>query len=106
MPHITVLLFILMFSQVAASITENHLHSFSHVILVVHNIDGPGLKSRSSQSSLASLASAKHIHMIASVDTVSAPSGKAHNYKIIKKLIIVQHGVCHWTMSLAGCGTM
>lgn len=40
------------------------------LVLVVHNMDGPGLRSDAAQDALAALAAADRIHLIASVDHV------------------------------------
>ncbi|KAJ6415523.1 hypothetical protein OIU84_004344 [Salix udensis] len=45
----------------------------SFVCVVVHNIDGPGLRDSESQQYLAQLASCSHIRIVASVDNVNAP---------------------------------
>jgi origin recognition complex subunit 2 len=45
----------------------------SFVCIVVHNIDGPGLRDSESQQYLARLASCSHIRVIASIDNVNAP---------------------------------
>ncbi|GLT38900.1 hypothetical protein SLA2020_131160 [Shorea laevis] len=43
------------------------------ICLVVHNIDGPGLRDSETQQYLARLASCSHIHIVASIDHVNAP---------------------------------
>lgn len=45
----------------------------SFVCVVVHNIDGPGLRDSESQQYLARLASCSHVHIVASIDNVNAP---------------------------------
>lgn len=45
----------------------------SFVCIVVHNIDGPGLRDSESQLYLARLASCSHIRIVASIDNVNAP---------------------------------
>lgn len=45
----------------------------SFVCIVVHNIDGPGLRDSESQQYLARLASCSHIRIVASIDNVNAP---------------------------------
>lgn len=47
--------------------------SDSFVYVVVHNIDGPGLRDSETQQHLARMASCSHVRMIASVDHVNAP---------------------------------
>ncbi|XP_050891122.1 origin of replication complex subunit 2 [Lathyrus oleraceus] len=43
------------------------------VCVVIHNIDGPGLRDSETQQFLARLASCTHIRMVASIDHVNAP---------------------------------
>ncbi|KAK9136028.1 hypothetical protein Syun_015358 [Stephania yunnanensis] len=43
------------------------------VCVVVHNIDGPGIRELESQQYLSRLASCSHVRMIASIDNVNAP---------------------------------
>lgn len=45
----------------------------SRLFLLVHNIDGQMLRSQNAQSALGHLASAKNIHVIASIDHINAP---------------------------------
>lgn len=44
-----------------------------HIFLVVHNIDGPNLRSPKVQDLLSRLARMRNIHLIASVDHINAP---------------------------------
>lgn len=43
------------------------------VCVVIHNIDGPGLRDSETQQHLGRIASCSHIRMIASIDHVNAP---------------------------------
>jgi origin recognition complex subunit 2 len=45
----------------------------SFVCVVIHNIDGPGLRDSETQQYLARLASCTHIRIVASIDHVNAP---------------------------------
>lgn len=45
----------------------------THIYVVVHNIDGPGLRDDDVQQTLASLASCKHVRLVASIDNINAP---------------------------------
>ncbi|OMO66235.1 Origin recognition complex, subunit 2 [Corchorus capsularis] len=45
----------------------------SFICVVVHNIDGPGLRDSETQQYLAQLASCSHIRVVASIDHVNAP---------------------------------
>jgi len=47
--------------------------SDSFVCVVIHNIDGPGLRDSETQHYLARLASCTHIRIVASIDHVNAP---------------------------------
>lgn len=47
--------------------------SDEHIVLVVHNIDGVGLRSERAQTALSLLAELPQIHIVASVDHVNAP---------------------------------
>ncbi|PQM34939.1 origin of replication complex subunit 2 [Prunus yedoensis var. nudiflora] len=44
-----------------------------YVCVVIHNIDGPGLRDSETQQVLARVASCSHIRMVASIDHVNAP---------------------------------
>ena len=46
------------------------------ICILVHNIDGPGLRDSETQQYLARLASCSHIRVIASIDHVNAPLSK------------------------------
>lgn len=43
------------------------------VCVVIHNIDGPGLRDSETQQYLARLAACTHIRIVASIDHVNAP---------------------------------
>lgn len=43
------------------------------VCVVIHNIDGPGLRDSETQEYLARVAASSHVRIIASVDHVNAP---------------------------------
>lgn len=43
------------------------------VCVVIHNIDGPGLRDSDTQQYLARVAACSHIRMVASIDHVNAP---------------------------------
>lgn len=45
----------------------------AHIYVVVHNIDGPGLRDDDIQQTLATVASSKHVRIVASIDNVNAP---------------------------------
>lgn len=49
-----------------------HRNSTRRLFLVIHNIDGPGLRSHDAQTALSILAAATNIHLIASVDHVNS----------------------------------
>lgn len=44
-----------------------------HIYVIIHNIDGPGLRDDDVQVTLASLASSKHVRLVASIDNINAP---------------------------------
>ncbi|CCM05786.1 uncharacterized protein FIBRA_08019 [Fibroporia radiculosa] len=46
----------------------------SRLFLVIHNIDGPGLRTTKANACLAQLALAPRIHIVASIDHIAAPS--------------------------------
>lgn len=51
------------------------------ICVVIHNIDGPGLRDSDSQQYLARIAACSHVHMVASIDNVNAPLCKCNeNY--------------------------
>ncbi|KAG5879239.1 hypothetical protein JTB14_017093 [Gonioctena quinquepunctata] len=54
-------------------IKELKRHSDIHLYLIVHNIEGECLRNGKSQNILARLASAKNVHLIASIDHINAP---------------------------------
>lgn len=58
-----------LFSFLDGSLAEEN---DSFVCLVIHNIDGPGLRDSDTQQSLARLAACSHILMVASIDHVNA----------------------------------
>ncbi|XP_074322069.1 origin of replication complex subunit 2-like [Apium graveolens] len=43
------------------------------ICVVIHNIDGPGLRDADNQQYLARIAACSHVHMVASIDNVNAP---------------------------------
>lgn len=51
----------------------DHCDDDGFVCVVIHNIDGPGLRNSDSQQYLAKIASCSHVCVIASVDHVNAP---------------------------------
>src|SRR5262249_50282882 len=51
----------------------DHGRQVPKLYLLIHNIDGPGLRSERAQSVLATLASCPNIHVVASVDHIHAP---------------------------------
>lgn len=53
------------------------------VCVVIHNIDGPGLREPETQQYLAGLAACSHIRIVASIDHLNAP--------LRKYIIIVTH---------------
>ncbi|XP_017780147.1 PREDICTED: origin recognition complex subunit 2 [Nicrophorus vespilloides] len=50
-----------------------------HLYLLVHNIDGDMLRNHKAQAALAMLASARNIHLVASIDHINAPLVWDHN---------------------------
>lgn len=58
------------------------------ICVVIHNIDGPGLRGADSQQYLARIAACSHVHMVASIDNVNAPLCKCNPITAI--LICVQ----------------
>ncbi|XP_038720458.1 origin of replication complex subunit 2-like isoform X2 [Tripterygium wilfordii] len=52
--------------------SRKHENDFD-ICLVIHNIDGPGLRDSETQQYLAQIASCSHIRIVASVDHVNAP---------------------------------
>ncbi|KAF5835638.1 origin recognition complex subunit 2-domain-containing protein [Dunaliella salina] len=48
-------------------------HAARSCFVIVHNIDGPGLRAESEQALLANLARCPSVHMLASIDHVNAP---------------------------------
>lgn len=46
------------------------------ICVVIHNIDGPGLRDSETQQYLARLAACTHIRIVASIDHVNAPLRK------------------------------
>ncbi|KAG0565424.1 hypothetical protein KC19_8G189500 [Ceratodon purpureus] len=45
----------------------------THIYVIIHNIDGPGLRDDDVQQTLANLASSKHVRLVASIDNINAP---------------------------------
>lgn len=43
------------------------------ICVLIHNIDGPGLRDSETQQYLSRIASCAHIRMVASIDHVNAP---------------------------------
>ncbi len=43
------------------------------VYVIVHNIDGPGVRDDDTQLTLASMAGSRHVRFLASIDNVNAP---------------------------------
>lgn len=62
------------------------------VCVVIHNIDGPGLRDSETQQCLAQIASCTHIRMIASMDHVNTPLCKYTflfmNYLLTLRLLL------------------
>lgn len=58
------------------------------VCVVIHNIDGPGLRDPETQQYLARIASCSHVRMIASIDHVNAPLC-TYNLVIINYILII-----------------
>lgn len=52
------------------------------ICIIVHNIDGPGLRDSETQQILARLASCSHIRIVASIDHVNAPLCKSTLYHL------------------------
>lgn len=57
--------------------------SESLVCIVIHNIDGPGLRDSETQQYLARLSACSHIRVVASIDHVNAPLCKYYFLAII-----------------------
>ena len=53
------------------------------VCVVIHNIDGPGLRDSETQEYLARVAACSHVRIIASVDHVNAPLCKHMHFPFI-----------------------
>jgi Origin recognition complex, subunit 2 len=45
----------------------------SDIYVIIHNLEGPMLRSDKSQDILSRLASMEHVHFIASIDHINAP---------------------------------
>ena len=54
------------------------------ICVVIHNIDGPGLRDSDTQQYLARIAACSHIRVVASIDHVNAPLCKYY-------LVIIVH---------------
>nr|XP_009787181.1 PREDICTED: origin recognition complex subunit 2-like isoform X1 [Nicotiana sylvestris] len=59
--------------ELLAFLDKPDLEDECFVCIVVHNIDGPGLRDSDSQHCLASIAACSHVRMVASIDHVNAP---------------------------------
>ena len=57
------------------------------ICVVVHNIDGPGLRDPETQQYLAQLASCSHMRVVASIDHVNAPLCKSTLVSIVNQYI-------------------
>lgn len=57
--------------------------------LVIHNIDGPGLRDSDTQQHLARIAACSHIRVVASIDHVNAPLCKYSLINASRQTIIV-----------------
>ncbi|KAJ8562804.1 hypothetical protein K7X08_031256 [Anisodus acutangulus] len=55
------------------SINLKQVFIYLFCCILVHNIDGPGLRDSDSQQCLASIAACSHVRMVASIDHVNAP---------------------------------
>ncbi|KAK9748619.1 hypothetical protein RND81_02G069800 [Saponaria officinalis] len=58
------------------------------VCVLVHNIDGPGLRDSESQQHLARLAACSHVRMVASIDHVNAPLCK---HSQVSRILVSLH---------------
>jgi origin recognition complex subunit 2 len=54
-------------------LTDDDDGDSTHVYVVIHNIDGPGLRDDDVQQALATLASSKYVRLVASIDNINAP---------------------------------
>lgn len=59
-----------------AVVQEMEFHKDVHLFLVVHNIEGEGLRNFKAQNVLSTLAGVKNIHVIASIDHINGPLSK------------------------------
>ncbi|KAJ3316679.1 Origin recognition complex subunit 2, partial [Gonapodya sp. JEL0774] len=59
-------------STAASTPAQNFAIPFTNLYIILHNIDGPSLRSAQSQSALAVLAGLSRVHMVCSVDHVDA----------------------------------
>lgn len=62
------------------------------VCVIIHNIDGPGLRDSDTQHYLARIAACSHIRMVASIDHVNAP--------LCKLIFLMIHFSCSFSV---GC---
>jgi hypothetical protein len=62
----------------------------SELFIIVHNLDGPMLRSNKSQDVLSRLAKMEHIHMVASIDHINAPLSKFYLFRFCNSSMIVQ----------------
>lgn len=60
-------------SSMTDQLEEEDARRHTRLVLVVHNIDGPALRSPESQGVLSALAKIPSIHLVASIDHVNAP---------------------------------
>lgn len=56
----------------------NHDEGSAHIYVIVHNIDGPGVRDDDVQRTLASVAASRNVRFAASIDNVNAPICKYH----------------------------
>lgn len=64
------------------------------VCILVHNIDGPGLRDSDSQQCVASIAACSHVRMVASIDHVNAPLCKSSLNTCVSVYIIGYRSIC------------
>lgn len=69
---------------------SNNVADECFVCVVIHNIDGPGLRDSETQQLLARIAACSHIRVIASIDHVNAPLCK---YILLFVILFVENHI-------------
>lgn len=68
-----------------------------YVYVIVHNIDGPGLRDSDTQQVLANLAASSHVRLVASMDHINTPLCKLAYFSLI---VLTRFLFCHEKRSL------